>query len=155
MTIRKTPRLILLAGACLLATALIGAREQGTANPAQTAALTQAMPVDPADHAGPAAERAALLHPRQQEAGEARRAAARRQGRARSSKTTTSRAGAFRRAHGLQRHAALPQAARSCRSSSRSACASAPTSTPTRASTRRSTCCRSRPTSPRRWTGRC
>jgi zinc protease len=47
MTIRKTPWMMLLAAAWLVAATLVGAREQGVANPAQSAALTQAIPVDP------------------------------------------------------------------------------------------------------------
>ena len=47
MTIHRTPRTLFLAAACLAATSLVGAREQGAANSPQAAALTQAIPVDP------------------------------------------------------------------------------------------------------------
>ncbi len=47
MTILRTPRMLLLAAACMIATTLVAAREQGAANPAQSAALSQAIPVDP------------------------------------------------------------------------------------------------------------
>ena len=47
MTIRNTPRMMSLAVVFLAATSLVVAREQGAANSAQAAALTQTMPVDP------------------------------------------------------------------------------------------------------------
>ena len=48
MTILRTPRMLLLAAACMIATTLVAAREQGAANAAQSVALSQAILVDPA-----------------------------------------------------------------------------------------------------------
>ena len=101
-----------------------------------------------ADHDRTVRQRAALLHPREQEAREARRAAARRQRRLDARRRRPAGARALRRAHGVQRHEELPEAGHRDVHASRSACGSAPTSTRTRASTRPSTCCRCRPTSP-------
>jgi len=47
MTIRKILQMLLLATACLVATSLVGASEQAASSSAQSAALTQAIPVDP------------------------------------------------------------------------------------------------------------
>ena len=64
------------------------------------------------DHGRPAAERAPLLRAREPEAGEARRAAAGRQSGIDPRRRRPARAGAFRRAHGVQRHAELSAAGR-------------------------------------------
>ena len=65
-----------------------------------------------ADHGRHAAERAALLHPREQAAAGARRAPARRQRGLGARRRRPARARALRRAHELQRHAAFPEAGR-------------------------------------------
>ena len=105
-----------------------------------TAPPTAPLPLDPQVTSGTLPERPALLRPREQRAGEARRAAAGGERGLGPRRRRPAGARPLRRAHGVQRHRALPEAASSSRSSSRSACGSAPSSTRTRASTRRSTC---------------
>ena len=86
-----------------------------------------------------AAERAHLLRPAARQAGEARVPVARGQRGLGAGGRRPARARALRRAHGVQRHEAVPEARRSSTTSRRSACGSAPTSTRTRPSTRPST----------------
>ena len=103
--------------ACLAA-ATVAAQQPAPSAPPQSsfaagaasAPLTAPIPIDPQITTGQFAERPSLLHPHQQEAGEARRAAPRGQCRLDSRGSRSVRAGAFRRAHGLQRHEALPEA---------------------------------------------
>ena len=64
----------------------------------------------PADHRRHAVQRPALLHPQESAAAGPRRAAAGRQRGIDSRRRRPARAGALRRAHGLQRHAPLPEA---------------------------------------------
>ena len=64
----------------------------------------------PADHRRHAAERAALLHPAQHQAGRAGRAPARGQRRLRARGRRSARPRPRRRAHGVQRHAPLSEA---------------------------------------------
>ena len=94
-------------------------------------------------------ERAAVVRPAERRARAARGAVARGQRGLRARGRRPARARALRRAHGVQRDRAVPEAARSSTTSRRSACGSAPTSTRTRPSTRPSTSSRSRPTTAR------
>ena len=64
----------------------------------------------PADHRRDAAQRLALLHPQESAAARPRRAPAGRQRGIDSRRRRSARAGSLRRAHGLQRHAPLPEA---------------------------------------------
>ena len=125
MTIRIRVHLTLLAAAVVIATGWDRRPEPPPTSALQNAALTQTMPVDPQITPGKLPNGLALLHPRQQKAREARRAAARRQCRLDPRRRRPAGARALRRAHGVQRHEALSEAGRSSSSWSRSACGSA------------------------------
>ena len=103
--------------ACLAAATLAAQQPAPNAPPqssfaaaAARAPLTCTDSPRPANHDRAIRQRAALLRPHEQEAGEARRASPRRQCRLHSRGSRSVGPGALRRAHGLQRHEALPEA---------------------------------------------
>ena len=112
MTAPKRTPLILLLLALTVATGLAAAPQRAVVSGAHDAPLTATVPGRPADHRRHAVERHALLHPRQQAAAEPRRDPAGGQRRVGARRRRPARARALRRAHGLQRHAALPEAGR-------------------------------------------
>ena len=108
MTIRTRAQALFLATALLVASGLVGvyAQQPAPAN-APPPPLTQAMPVDPAITHGQLPNGLHYYVRANKQAGEARRAPARRQRRIDPRRRRPARARALRRAHGLQRHGAL------------------------------------------------
>ena len=116
---------------------------------ADDAALTDRGSGRSADHRRHAAERPALLHPPQHQAGRGAPSCGWSSTPARCSRTTTSAAWPTSSSTWRSTGRSTSRSRTSSRSCSRPGCASAPTSTPTPASTRPSTSCRSRPTTRR------
>ena len=116
MTVCRYSRLLPAAGLMLAVFAGAAGARQAQAPPARQAApltvaplpsATERVPVRPPHHHRAAGERAALLHPSQPAPREAGRAPPRDQRGLGARRGRSARAGARRRAHGLQRHEAL------------------------------------------------
>ena len=153
MTIRTPLQGLVFAAVCGAAVYLAAQTPTTTQAPApvvhvssKTVSLNQRVPTDPQITVGKLPNGLRYYIRDEPQAGEARGAAARRQRRLGARGRRPARARALRRAHGVQRHAALPEAGhRQLHAVDRHAVRRR-TSTRTRASTRRSTSCRFRPT---------
>ena len=140
----RLPRAI---GVALTIASLLGSRQ--AAGPARSSRSTRRTRFRSMRRsARHAAERAAVLHPPERAAREARARCGSPSRPARSSKPTTSRGSRTSSSTWRSTAARTSSRASSCRTSNRPARGSARTSTPTRASTKRSTCSTCRPTTP-------
>ena len=125
MTLRSKSALLVTLLALFVALPATGAQEKTPLDQVRALPLTAPVPVDPTSPPAPA-ERPALLHPREQAAGQSRGAAPGRQRGLGPRGRRPAGAGALRRAHGVQRHDALRRSRTSSTSCSRSACGSGP-----------------------------
>ena len=119
MTIRTRTPFILLLSALTVATGLAATPQRAVVSGAHDAPLTATVPVDPRITVGTLPNGLRYYIRANEQPQESRRASARRQRRVGARRRRPARPGALRRAHGLQRHAALSQAGRRSRSCSR------------------------------------